>query len=332
MNIVVINQPIKQKIKEICVPVIINAFHFKQAISNPPNLIIPVKKNNEICTNNKLINNVSIDDNLTINNKNNNIIPTKKRTLVIINIPFNDWRSILYSCKNVICIKENNLQMYTSNDYKIIPICVDDYIRYNHLENNIFKNNLNNVDILNNKSKFGKYLLDYFPDNIAPIYYYNFDNETFIMKYDTKGIKMILKPNNAFGGKGIKIIYELPLNIKNHIIQKYIEHTEYMVGHFLVLNGVIQKKIYFISSHQCNNGIKCGRIVNYIVKDTINIDDNVFDKIFYNLNYSGFADADFIIHNDTIIIFEINPRPGGSLIFNSQYLNIFFEKLTQIIN
>ena len=57
----------------------------------------------------------------------------------------------------------------------------------------------------------------------------------------------------------------------------------------------------------------------------------IVDQIFKDLNYSGFAVCDFIIVNDRIVIFEINPRPGGSLIHNEKYLNIFLDKLLEII-
>lgn len=252
--------------------------------------------------------------------------------LIIVNIPFNDWKSILYSNRHIMCIKEDYIDKFTSNEYRIVPICVGDYLKYNHLENNIFKNNINSIEILNNKSKFGKFGLENFPDNIPTIYYYNFDRETFLGNTDDnlKNNKMIIKPNIGFGGGGIKIINHFIPNMKEHIIQKYINHTEYIVGHFLVLNGMIRHKVYFISSHRYNDGIKHGRIINYVSSDTITTDDSIFNNIFNILNYSGFADADFIIVNGKIIIFEINPRPGGSLIFNSQYLNIFLEKLTQI--
>ena len=61
-------------------------------------------------------------------------------------------------------------------------------------------------------------------------------------------------------------------------------------------------------------------------------DDIIFSCIFNDLNYSGFACADFTIHNNKIIIFEINPRPGGSLIHNEKYLNIFLDKLYTLIS
>jgi len=45
------------------------------------------------------------------------------------------------------------------------------------------------------------------------------------------------------------------------------------------------------------------------------------------LEYNGFACADFIVENGEIIIFEINPRIGGSLIQNREKLNEFLDIL-----
>lgn len=49
--------------------------------------------------------------------------------------------------------------------------------------------------------------------------------------------------------------------------------------------------------------------------------------IFDNLKYSGFACIDFTIKNENIIIFEINPRPGGSLIYNKKYFDKFIDTI-----
>ncbi len=251
--------------------------------------------------------------------------------LLILQIPF-DWTPCIKKCTNCTCITDNDICKYDKTEYKITPICVSDYIKYNTFENNIFKNILENVDTLNNKGKFGKYMLIHFPEYIPNIYYYNFTNETF-GNTEILNTKMIYKPNFSSGGDGIKIISSFDnLILKNCIIQEYIEHVEYFVGHFLVLNGIIYSKVYFSSSKNNKTGIKRGCITDYITLLEISIDDNIFSKIFNNLNYSGFASADFIINNARIVIFEINPRPGGSLIKNETYFNIFIDKLLQVIS
>ena len=252
---------------------------------------------------------------------------------IIVTIPFEDWKNIFLSNSKIKCIDEKDFDLdtgkYQTNEFKIMPICIYDYIKYNNHENNIFKNNLDNLHILNNKSKFGKYMLTYFIDNIPIIYYYNFGNETYISNIKISQ-KMILKPNEACGGSGIKIVNKINIHRKNCIISKYINHNEYYVGHFLVLNGIIHDKVYFYSNHVYKDGIKKGRILNYKIIKELDIDDSIFSNIFCNLNYSGFADSDFIINNGKIVIFEINPRPGGSLIHNEIYFNQFIDKLYDI--
>jgi len=188
-------------------------------------------------------------------------------------------------------------------------------------------------------------MLTHFPESIPLTYYYNFDNEYFInisMNNDinnnntstTNSLhdKMIIKPNEDMGGTGVQIINTFDSNIKsNYIIQQYIEHVEYYAGHFLVFNGVIYNKVFFMSSEKNRDGITCGAITNYKIITDLSVDDTIFRTIFTNLNYSGICCADFTIKKDKIIIFEINPRPGGSLLLNETYFNRFVDTLLQVI-
>lgn len=90
--------------------------------------------------------------------------------------------------------------------------------------------------------------------------------------------------------------------------------------------------MYFKSNCDPNIfSIKTGAIVNYEVLNNIDVDDDIYDTLFSNLKFSGFACSDLIIVNGKIIIFEINPRIGGSLIANKTYFNIFLDKLSKII-
>lgn len=254
--------------------------------------------------------------------------------LVIVDLNFPDWIPILQKNDKIVIINNKYINDYLSDEYKFIPISIDNCIKFSNLNNNIFKNNIKNIYILNNKSKFGKYMLDNFIDNTPTIFYYNYDNQTYIKSLNKSIInshnKFIIKPNEGNCGYNIKIVNKI-IPKENHIIQEYIDHTIQYVGHFLVFNGIIIKKVYFFSNHLANE-IKKGRIMNYQVLENLNLDDSIFDKIFTNLNYSGFADSDFTIINNKILIFEINPRPGGSLIHNEKYFNLFIEILDKIIN
>ena len=119
------------------------------------------------------------------------------------------------------------------------------YIKYNDYPQNIFKNNLENIQILDNKSKFAKFMIELAVENIPETIYYNFMNtqneiETYNNNIETN--LMIYKPNVSYGGIGIKIINKIIYD-KNIIISKYIKHKKNYVGHFLVLDGIIQRKI-----------------------------------------------------------------------------------------
>ena len=253
--------------------------------------------------------------------------------LLILNPNNGKWCQVMSTCKNCICIDEKSLHNYDKQYYKLLPISIDEYVKYNGLENNVFfKNDINNITLCNNKSKFTKYMLQKFPIHIPKTYYYHFDNETFLNMdpIQLERNKMILKPNEDMGGNDIRVIYTFERNVKpNSIIQEYIDHDEYFVGHFLVFHGKIHTHVYFKSSEINKNGIKCGAIKKYIDLRILPIDDSIFSAIFSDLSYSGIADIDFIIDNNKIIIFEINPRPGGSLLTDCKYFNIFTDELLQ---
>lgn len=254
---------------------------------------------------------------------------------IISDLPFNDWTIVLCRNNNIIHVDKDELKKYEFDKYLILPISVSNYNDFKIYSNSVFKNNAENIDILENKSKFAKYMMNNYIENIPETIYYNFDNEAYINKNFINKInidKLIQKRNISAGGCHINIVYNIAKDLKNYVISKYIEHIRYYVGHFLILNGKIIKKIYFYSEDPLKNGIKCGQIKNYIITSELHIDDSIYDKIFYDLSYSGFACADFIIDNNKIIIFEINPRPGGSLIYNSKCFQDFLIALKIQLN
>ena len=252
---------------------------------------------------------------------------------LVSDVPFIDWCNFIKKNNKCLVTDRKRIENYDKKDYKILSICIKNYINYNLLENNVFKNNIDNVFIFENKSKFCKFMLKNYDINIPITYYYNFGNETFINNINIHD-KIIKKPNTSCGGAGITINNVIDYNLKDCIFQKYISHSQYYVGHFLVFNGLIHEKIYFSSINvnvNVNDYIITGNITNYTIHKKLTDDDSIFNKVFYDLQYSGFACSDFIIHNNIIIIFEINPRPGGSLIHNEYYFDLFIEKLSTII-
>jgi hypothetical protein len=139
--------------------------------------------------------------------------------------------------------------------------------------------------------------------------------------------KKIQKANNSVSGKNIKIIYNIDLNIKNIIVSKYHQHSIFYVGHYLVKNGNIIEYIYLSQENKDPNYIHKGAVKRYKILDEYFPELNIFSKIFKKINYTGFACSDFIIENNNVLIFEINPRMGGSMRKDKNILNIFWNSL-----
>lgn len=242
--------------------------------------------------------------------------------LYIINAPFNDWKIHLYNNFFVKYI-ENYIEINKSNKYKIIPICPNDFVRYNS-EELLFTNDIINVNILNNKGFFADFMMKNFNDYIPKTIYFNINNKEI---YDSAITfdKMIQKPTIGCSSQNTKIIKNIE-KTKNIVISEYLLHTVIYSGHFLYVNNQLIDKIYFYKDIE-KNFIYKGRIRQYKVCNTLICDDNIFIEIFKKLNYSGFACIDFTICNNKIYIFEINPRIGGSLILNIKYFNQFLYNL-----
>ena len=253
--------------------------------------------------------------------------------LLVINANYNLENALNKYNNKVKCVNAKDYENYNTNDYHILCMKTSDYKLYNHLPNNIFNNNLDTIDMLENKSLFYKYMMRKFIDHIPEIYYYNHDSIIYI-KDSVPNEKMIFKPNTGYYGNGIKIIHDFDPNsdeMKNVSVSKYIDHTSHYLGHFVVKNGKILAKSYFKASNPLNY-IKKSTMSNYTIHDFIICDDSIYDKIFKDLNYSGFVHTDFIIHNNRVIIFEINPFPSTTLVKEQYYFNIFLDKILESID
>jgi predicted ATP-grasp superfamily ATP-dependent carboligase len=270
----------------------------------------------------------------------------------IINAPFPDWKvnfqnkySGYKNFKYIENIHSINID-HKNIDYFILPVSYEQYVFYQNNEHCLFKNDLKNIMILHNKAMFAQFMMEHFMDNIPKTYYYNFDDITYIYTLNNdelleqnKSIKLIQKPIIGCGGFYNKILNKFEKE-KNIIVSEYIEHKQYFMGHFIVYKGKILNKVFFFTSNDNNNFIKRGPITNYKITKELDInidididnaiDDKIFENIFLKLNYSGYAASDFIISNNKIIIFEINPRPGGSLIECPEYFFAFMDSVLNI--
>jgi predicted ATP-grasp superfamily ATP-dependent carboligase len=200
----------------------------------------------------------------------------------------------------------------------------------------IFNMEIKNVEMLNNKCLFAQFMMKHYPKHIPLTISIMTDQIDYLdIEYLDQGSnvmkKMIKKCAIGCAGIGTSVIREFDQDTreKDHVISEYMEHTEYYTGHFLVHRGAILRHVIFMAkTPPINDFIKKGPIGNYTILDSIDI--HIFERIFKRTNYSGFACSDFIISDNLIIIFEINPRPGGSLIANEHYCAEFFAMIKNL--
>ena len=254
----------------------------------------------------------------------------------VINVPFFDWKIHFRHNSNITYVDTIN-SIDLSQNFKIIPICPNDFVRYDATKLMFFTNPYS-IAKLNNKGLFAEFMMKYFESYIPLTLYYNVNNKYIYNSGVTKP-SMILKSTIGAGGINVKIIKDSDFLenigefklIKNIVVSEYITYDVIYSGHILTIGGVLIDKIYFYLDIPVNQ-IYRGRIRNYKVSDKLPCDDSIFMKILTKLNYSGFVCVDFTISNNKIFIFEINPRMGGSLVFNIIYFNRFFSKLIKYYN
>jgi hypothetical protein len=254
----------------------------------------------------------------------------------VINCVASDWKFHLQKCSSITYI-DRKPELPKKSNVKIIPLLLEDRYLNEKDDRMIFKMDISFVKILENKCKFANYMMTHFPENIPKVISIKTNRINYIdpeYKNDIdKGYlnrKMIKKNALGYAGNGTSIIYSLEERKNNCVVSDYIEHNDFYSGHFLILKGEIIKSIFFKSSTGNNpNYIQRGRVTKYEILEADKIDGDLttFDKIFKRFNYSGFACPDFIIVDKKVIIFEINPRPGGSFIANGFYRDLFFQTI-----
>ena len=247
--------------------------------------------------------------------------------------PWSDWGEPISKVHPRVQLVEK-IDILKERDFKIIPISEKQYELYKDHPGSVFKNDKELVDTFENKAKFAKYMMGYHPEHCAKTYFYNFSDETYISPVldEAKGLKkkFISKKVISASSFGIILTSAPDLQSKGVVITEYLEHTSYCVGHFLVYNGKIIERIYFWVDKAPEGGVKRGNIKDYSVEDTARADDAIFDSLFKEMNYSGFACADFIVKENKVILFEINARLGGSLVYDQYYFNKFINSLILI--
>lgn len=264
-----------------------------------------------------------------------------KRVYFVGKPPFEDWLE---------SIKAQPLVGYIPNvktltDERIIPISPEQHL----LNGSIFRPV---PEELKNKATFAIFMEQYYPEFIPrtvwnPLDIENKAHELLRKSPGTPTIQYIVKPLIGSSGAGISVINH-PSMIKmlksNVIISEYIDHDRYWVGHFLVLDGKILYRVFFTNTFSSGVSkstgslatgerrkraeIKRGPIRNYTVDTHLDFDQSIFDQIFEKLSYSGITCIDFTVRYRKPVIFELNTRPGGSLLKNDKC----FAQMLQVLN
>jgi carbamoylphosphate synthase large subunit len=213
------------------------------------------------------------------------------------------------------------------NKTVLIPLSVAD--NFNHPKGCLtLVSSHDTLHTFNNKDLFYEFLerndlQEYFP-------------KTLDITSPTPEFPFIMKRLDLYGGVGIVLIwdqerYEWALNnhrFKGHryLVQEYVEGDVEYVTQVMCKDGEILWNVTFEGPVPRDGKVNMGPFAeNKIVTMEPEVLD-VFRKIFKLANYSGPANVNFKLRDGKPVIFESNPRFGGSM-----FLPMFRPQLKQSI-
>ena len=213
------------------------------------------------------------------------------------------------------------------NKVVLIPLSVQD--NFNHPKGCLtLVSSHDTLNTFNNKELFYKFLernglKEYFPKLLN-------------ITSNTPEFPFIMKRLDLYAGVGIALIwdqkrYEWALNNhrfkdQEYLVQEYIEGDVEYVTQVMCKDGEILWNVTFEGPVPKDGKVNMGPFAeNKIVTMEPEVLD-VFRKIFNIANYSGPANVNFKLRDGKPIIFESNPRFGGSM-----FLPMFRPQLKQSI-
>lgn len=210
------------------------------------------------------------------------------------------------------------------NKYRDYDIKLYLFLETTNLLNNISDKYKTVMELLHNKKLFYNYMIDNFAEHIPKI----------INTYP-----YIIKPIVSTGSENVIVVYDETSYLQNihkiltldHIKQEYILSDKFYVANMLFKHGeYIYGNVYVANKRSAYEILR--EPIKYIAHTTRKLTDmeiNVFGKILGNLNYHGMCCIDYDYVNETIVIFEINPRLGISLYASKNDLNLFIKKMIE---
>ena len=173
--------------------------------------------------------------------------------------------------------------------------------------------NLSIIYCFSNKDSFDKYIISNNLQSFIPKrYYFNDYSENIV----------IVKPNCGGNSEGMYLskVKDLDSSIfKTHVVQEYIKSEVEYTGNLVVDNGKIIYSFAYYRDYGDRNYIKHDN-EDQTVQITTGISPNFekqIESMLLPVKYSGPCNVDFKIVDDRVVVFEINPRFGGSLFFEN---------------
>jgi len=219
-------------------------------------------------------------------------------------------------------IKEKNISILIPCRYKQMKFIITHYDQIRRrVKKIICPKNYDNVDLFDNKIKFREFMIKNKFQNLIPNTY-KINNLETIKNVEPIVYPCIFKLAKTYSGTGSHICLnkqdvldcEKLHKVRQIFIQEFIYEKNEYAAHMFISSGIIQWGVCYKMIHPSNLFIQKGKMDEY--EKINNFDFNIFSEIFKVINYTGFVCIDFKIVNGDVIIFEVNPRLGGTLVNN----------------
>ena len=242
--------------------------------------------------------------------------------IIFFGLHSNDWMDVLNNKlitffskhANITEIKNAyNINQLTKIDLSsayIIPLMETHMIELYNNNIKALMPSLEHIKMFSCKKMFALYVKNNNLENYTPKVYNSID------EINSNGL-YIIKPYNLNNGVNICIKKCVDKrDFVNKIVQEYIENKIEYTSYIVSKNGQIIKCITYVYNFDNTQHIR-----NYPT-NTQNISKFELDYkyvkqlelFFLHCGYTGISNIDFIICDDQVKVFEINPRLGGSLI------------------
>lgn len=203
---------------------------------------------------------------------------------------------------------------------------LENFKPYSQIKTKILFTSRYHINLFENKLSMIKFFIENGLRKYLPKTYVVSTNSN-VTTYDENIIfPIVIKPMCGNSGSNVRICKDknefdktIQFYGKSYAIQEYVKHDYECSGYFVCDKGKI------LASMTCEGVSGKGlyiknKPVENPIYNTVNIEP--FNEIFNVIGYSGFANVDFKIVNGRLYVFEINPRMGGDLVYNSNMMDL----------